>query len=248
MIDNNDNIKIVDFGLSAIIRPGILFSAQCGSPAYWSPEMIRGQTYRGPEVDIWALGVTLYAMVTGNIPWEGKTDEEKVGNALRGNFTLPADISDDCKKLIGRMLTVNASSRATISEILSSSWLPHPKLVSNAKRCSDNNNDYQRTHSYDNEVLRQMEELGFSKEQTILDLDDKNFLSQAYVTYHLMMSKKENRATTTPEKRSNERTPPTSPSKSLHKRRKSGEHRFFARNLSEKDIIKSKDDVLSSTL
>lgn len=81
LLDAHKNIKINDFGLSNIMEPGRFLHTFCGSPLYSSPEIILETNYIGPEVDIWALGVILYAMVTGYLPWDGNTLKEQVHNA-----------------------------------------------------------------------------------------------------------------------------------------------------------------------
>ena len=70
LLDQENNLKIVDFGLSNKYRPGELLRTACGSPCYAAPEMIIGRSYRGLDVDIWSSGVTLYAMLVGCLPFE----------------------------------------------------------------------------------------------------------------------------------------------------------------------------------
>lgn len=63
LLDFNNNIKIVDFGLSNTWKEGERLKTACGSPCYAAPEMIAGKTYNGTDVDIWSSGIVLYAMV-----------------------------------------------------------------------------------------------------------------------------------------------------------------------------------------
>ena len=70
MIDYDQTIRIVDFGLSNNCVDKQKLSTPCGSPCYASPEMILGDSYEGKIIDIWAIGVILYAMVCGTLPFE----------------------------------------------------------------------------------------------------------------------------------------------------------------------------------
>lgn len=74
MLDQNNNIKIADFGLSNIITEGNFLSTSCGSPNYAAPEVISGYLYGGPEIDIWSCGVILYALLSGTLPF----DDERI--------------------------------------------------------------------------------------------------------------------------------------------------------------------------
>ena len=69
-MDDFNNIKIVDFGLSNTFKKGVKLSTGCGSPCYAAPEMVAGQQYNGQQADMWSVGVILYAMVTGTLPFE----------------------------------------------------------------------------------------------------------------------------------------------------------------------------------
>jgi serine/threonine protein kinase len=70
VLDVHHNIKINDFGLSNFINPGVRLKNFCGSPVYAAPEIIRKKSYDGPTADIWSLGVMLFTMVTGHLPWK----------------------------------------------------------------------------------------------------------------------------------------------------------------------------------
>lgn len=127
LLDADCNIKIADFGFSNIIRPGKLFSTFCGSPIYAPPEIILEKRYSGPAVDIWSLGVILFVLVTGSLPWKlEKTGRiADIDRLLVGKYHIPSDvdISDHCKDLISRMIVADSDKRAPMHQILAHPWL-----------------------------------------------------------------------------------------------------------------------------
>lgn len=72
LLDDDLNVKIVDFGLSNEIKDGAFLKTSCGSPNYAAPEVIKGSLYTGPEVDVWSSGVILYVMLCGRLPFENE--------------------------------------------------------------------------------------------------------------------------------------------------------------------------------
>lgn len=127
LLDADCNIKIADFGFSNIIRPGKLFSTFCGSPIYAPPEIILEKKYSGPAVDIWSLGVILFVLVTGSLPWKlEKTGRiADIDRLLIGKYNIPSDvdITDNCKDLISKMIVADSEKRAPMAQILAHPWL-----------------------------------------------------------------------------------------------------------------------------
>ncbi|XP_010071275.1 PREDICTED: NUAK family SNF1-like kinase 2, partial [Pterocles gutturalis] len=116
LLDANGNIKIADFGLSNVYQQDKLLQTYCGSPLYASPEIINGRPYKGPEVDSWSLGVLLYILVHGTMPFDGHDYKTLVKQITSGDYREPTKLSDACG-LIRWMLMVNPERRATIEDI-----------------------------------------------------------------------------------------------------------------------------------
>ncbi|NXV71880.1 NUAK2 kinase, partial [Atlantisia rogersi] len=122
LLDANGNIKIADFGLSNIYQHDKLLQTYCGSPLYASPEIINGRPYKGPEVDSWSLGVLLYILVHGTMPFDGHDYKTLVKQITSGDYREPTKLSDACG-LIRWMLMVNPERRATIEDIATHWWV-----------------------------------------------------------------------------------------------------------------------------
>ena len=77
LLDEDLNIKIIDFGLSAIVVPGKRLRVHCGSPSYAAPEIVSRRDYDGPPVDVWSLGVVLFAMTAGYLPFHARNNDKR---------------------------------------------------------------------------------------------------------------------------------------------------------------------------
>lgn len=121
VMDRKGNAMIADFGLANIFSKNNLLSTYCGSPLYASPEIVNGLPYTGPEVDCWSLGVLLFTLVYGAMPFDG-SDFRKLRNQITaGNYYEP-DHPSDAAGLIRHLLTPNPSKRATIHDICDHWW------------------------------------------------------------------------------------------------------------------------------
>lgn len=122
LLDANGNIKIADFGLSNLYHQGKLLQTFCGSPLYASPEIVNGKPYTGPEVDSWSLGVLLYILVHGTMPFDGQDHKTLVKQISNGAYREPPKPSDACG-LIRWLLMVNPTRRATLEDVASHWWV-----------------------------------------------------------------------------------------------------------------------------
>ncbi|KAL5284900.1 NUAK1 family protein [Megaselia abdita] len=122
LLDENGNAKIADFGLSNVYDGKDLLNTFCGSPLYASPEIVKGLPYQGPEVDCWSLGVLLYTLVYGSMPFDGSNFKRLVKQISGADFYEPKNKSP-ASVLIRAMLTADSEKRATVSDICSHDWL-----------------------------------------------------------------------------------------------------------------------------
>ncbi|XP_075211589.1 serine/threonine-protein kinase MARK2-like isoform X5 [Lycorma delicatula] len=123
LLDSEMNIKIADFGFSNEFTPGSKLDTFCGSPPYAAPELFQGKKYDGPEVDVWSLGVILYTLVSGSLPFDGSTLRELRERVLRGKYRIPFYMSTDCENLLKKFLVLNPAKRASLENIMKDKWM-----------------------------------------------------------------------------------------------------------------------------
>jgi MAP/microtubule affinity-regulating kinase len=123
LLDAELNIKIADFGFSNEFTPGNKLDTFCGSPPYAAPELFQGKKYDGPEVDVWSLGVILYTLVSGSLPFDGQNLKELRERVLRGKYRIPFYMSTDCETLLKKFLVLNPTRRAALEAIMKDKWM-----------------------------------------------------------------------------------------------------------------------------
>ncbi|XP_024292990.1 MAP/microtubule affinity-regulating kinase 3 isoform X10 [Oncorhynchus tshawytscha] len=130
LLDADMNIKIADFGFSNEFTMGNKLDTFCGSPPYAAPELFQGKKYDGPEVDVWSLGVILYTLVSGSLPFDGQNLKELRERVLRGKYRIPFYMSTDCENLLKRFLVLNPAKRGTFevrddseNQIMKDRWI-----------------------------------------------------------------------------------------------------------------------------
>ncbi|XP_057208214.1 MAP/microtubule affinity-regulating kinase 3 isoform X3 [Triplophysa rosa] len=123
LLDADMNIKIADFGFSNEFTIGNKLDTFCGSPPYAAPELFQGKKYDGPEVDVWSLGVILYTLVSGSLPFDGQNLKELRERVLRGKYRIPFYMSTDCENLLKRFLVLNPVKRGTLEQIMKDRWI-----------------------------------------------------------------------------------------------------------------------------
>uniref|UniRef100_A0A8C1MX39 SNF-related serine/threonine-protein kinase n=1 Tax=Cyprinus carpio TaxID=7962 RepID=A0A8C1MX39_CYPCA len=93
-------VKLTDFGFSNKFQPGKKLTTSCGSLAYSAPEILLGDEYDAPAVDIWSLGVILFMLVCGQPPFQEANDSETLTMIMDCKYTVPAHVSNACKEAL----------------------------------------------------------------------------------------------------------------------------------------------------
>lgn len=116
-------VKLTDFGFSNKFCPGQKLETSCGSLAYSAPEILLGDSYDAPAVDVWSLGVILYMLVCGQPPFQEANDSETLTMIMDCKYTMPDHVSAGCRKLISSMLVREPEKRASLQQIAVDKWL-----------------------------------------------------------------------------------------------------------------------------
>nr|DAD27396.1 TPA_asm: hypothetical protein HUJ06_028864 [Nelumbo nucifera] len=125
LLDENENLKISDFGLSALpeqLRNDGLLHTQCGTPAYVAPEVLRKKGYDGSKADLWSCGVILYVLLAGFLPFQDESIMKMYRKVFRAEYEFPPWFSHEAKQLISSLLVADPDKRITVSEIMQMPW------------------------------------------------------------------------------------------------------------------------------
>ncbi|XP_028253638.1 hormonally up-regulated neu tumor-associated kinase isoform X2 [Parambassis ranga] len=193
LLDEHNNIKIVDFGLSNTLKAESLsqelLSTQCGSPAYAAPELLAHRKY-GPKVDVWSVGVSMFAMLTGTLPFtvEPFNIKQLHQKMVNGEISsIPSDISKGAVSFVLSLLEPDPDKRPSVSEAIEERWInegyakkPLHTLTHKNRLCPEDLNS---------SVLEYMTEtLGYSLSEIMHTLTT-NRPSAIMASYHLLLSK-----------------------------------------------------------
>ncbi|KAL9280565.1 putative CBL-interacting serine/threonine-protein kinase 25 CAMK-CAMKL-CHK1 family [Arabidopsis thaliana] len=125
LVDENGDLKVSDFGLSAlpeqILQDGLLHT-QCGTPAYVAPEVLRKKGYDGAKADIWSCGVILYVLLAGFLPFQDENLMKMYQKIFKSEFEYPPWFSPESKRLISKLLVVDPNKRISIPAIMRTPW------------------------------------------------------------------------------------------------------------------------------
>jgi serine/threonine protein kinase len=123
LLDEERNVKLIDYGFSTCIPNDKKIKMFCGTPSYMAPEIVNKIEYAGPPADIWASAVLLYALLNGCFPFRGSTDKELYKKIYKGVYTMHnSSVSDEFQDLLAKMLSVDPSERPTADEVLAHEW------------------------------------------------------------------------------------------------------------------------------
>ncbi|XP_054659332.1 serine/threonine-protein kinase SIK2 isoform X5 [Grus americana] len=194
LLDNNMNIKIADFGFGNFYKSGEPLTTWCGSPPYAAPEVFEGQQYEGPQLDIWSMGVVLYVLVCGALPFDGPTLPILRQRVLEGRFRIPYFMSEECEHLIRRMLVLDPSKRLTIAQIKEHKWMLIEVPVQRPILYPPGEENEPSIGEYNEQVLRLMHSLGIDQQKTIESLQNKSYNHFAAIYYLLVERLKSHRS------------------------------------------------------
>lgn len=201
LLDEQRNIRIVDFGFSVSYQKGQKLRKACGSPSYAAPEIVARRPYEPQPVDVWSLGVVLYAMVCGYFPFQGSNNQDLCRKIVKGRFDCPSFMSAECRDLVRLMLNVDPSKRISLDDCGRHVWARSayaqkppidpadaPIRLIDCERSTDSVTGKMGIQP-DTELVDKLASLGFLKaytQQCVLN----NRHNLCNTTYHLLMQKK----------------------------------------------------------
>jgi len=132
LLAENFVAKLTDFGWSNYIQEDQKRTTVCGTPIYLAPEIIKEQGH-DERVDIWCIGVLLFELTTGTVPFPGNDIESLENNILKLRIQWPKEINVDAKNLISKILKLDPNARISLSDMLKHPFIT--KYISNASEC-----------------------------------------------------------------------------------------------------------------
>ncbi|XP_058497504.1 maternal embryonic leucine zipper kinase [Solea solea] len=125
LIDEDHNLKLIDFGLCAKPKGGLGYELMtcCGSPAYAAPELIQGRAYIGSEADVWSMGVLLFALLCGYLPFDDENCVVLYRKIMRGKYDNPQWLTPGSVLLLNQMMQVDPKRRVTVRHLLDHPWV-----------------------------------------------------------------------------------------------------------------------------
>ena len=210
LLDGENIVKICDFGVSRVVKKGVIINEQCGTPAYIAPEIIKDKGYEGCTADLWSMGVLLYAMVTGTVPFKATNIQELHSAIINQRFSIPNFLSECCSDVISELLKVNPCDRIEINELAKCQWFQEnpgkieDKILDSSRKTSVSNNEkymfdpssFKELIIHNNiggsnnniqiveHVLQKVEILGYPRDHIIKSLE-YNSCTHASASYYL---------------------------------------------------------------
>jgi serine/threonine protein kinase len=124
LLDKHENVKLVDFGFTREYEGKASYlQTWCGTVCYSAPEMLKGEKYAGEKVDVWSLGIILYALLCGELPFDEDDEEVTKQKILREEPTYPSHIPQQAKDLLNILLSKRMLLRPSLADILQNPWL-----------------------------------------------------------------------------------------------------------------------------
>lgn len=124
LLDKHENVKLVDFGFTREYEgKSNYLQTWCGTVCYSAPEMLKGEKYAGEKVDVWSLGIILYALLVGELPFDDDDEMVTKRRILKEEPNYPESFPQQAKELCQSLLSKRPLLRPTLADILQNPWL-----------------------------------------------------------------------------------------------------------------------------
>ena len=171
LFDKNNKPKIVGFSYSTFYSQGKKIRDNYGSLCYACPEIIQNDYYNPELADVWSLGVVLYVMICGYLPFSEDDDEKNKELIIKGEVDYPPEISNKVKDLLKHMLDINPNKRYTFQRIIKHPWFKPYSEATLTGGC----NVYKMIYPIDERILKIIVIYGFKKNEIDMDLKQNKF-------------------------------------------------------------------------
>lgn len=192
MLLEDQTVKIIDFGMGEFTDSGRKLRLQCGTPAYAAPEIWADKSYSGPQADVWSLGVMLYIMLVGKVPFHHPNATKMFELVTTAKFSLPSSLSAAACSFLRAMLTADPKRRATVKSLIGHRWLSDgeegPERVNVEEGNSGEDEDHGNGSEGDGDdtgVIAEMLRLGFNVSRLREDLGQRK-RSSSTVCYKML--------------------------------------------------------------
>ena len=186
LINDNQILKIIDFGLSHTYKTGELLKTGCGSPCYVPPEMVKEEQYNGALSDIWSAGIILYLMLCGNLPFYDDDNQILYEKILSGKYEVPNHLSENAKDILSKILEIEPKKRINFEGIKSHPWF---NIIDKNYLIHKGINIDTDIKPIDEEILDKMEKMGLNKVEIRYNII-KNYHNKITTIYDLLLKKK----------------------------------------------------------
>jgi len=128
LLDDHDdvNVKLSDFGFATRVYEPRSLTKQCGTPFFVSPEVLMRSPY-DQQSDMWSVGVIMYLLLGGDLPFSGRTQKELFRSIVFGDYEFPekswSHVSDEAKDLVKKLLVTDPAKRLTSRAAMQSPWM-----------------------------------------------------------------------------------------------------------------------------
>jgi serine/threonine protein kinase len=163
LLDKNYEPVISDFGISSVYHPGQPIMDTGGTPAYLAPEVIKADGGIGFKTDVWGLGVLLFALAYGHVPFEGEDIQDLYRTILIGRFKFPSRsrCSPELADLINRMIVVETRRRYGIADVLKHPWMAKAVEAHLKETSQEEKTDKARERARKEAYIRYLNDAGF---------------------------------------------------------------------------------------
>ena len=187
LTNNNEILKIIDFGLSNSYKKGQLLKTGCGSPCYVPPEMIKEENYNGALSDIWSAGIILYLMLCGKLPFYDDDNQILYEKILSGKFEIPDYLSDNAKDILSNILEIDPKKRINFDGIKNHPWF---SIIDKNFLIHKGININEDIIPIDEDIIIKMEKMGLNNKIEIRYNIIKNYYNKITSLYNLLLKQK----------------------------------------------------------